>query len=328
MMTRAVLLALSLTLAGCNSGGPSVSGSADEGARSSSGLSSLWERTRALGVDQTKTTDMPAFGIIADAFLQDASAKGLVPARVRIGSMLQVDGKVMRLDQLVAHDAAERLGTPPQTKQPVSLDEMHYQYATPLLIALAPLNGWEVEPMDDRKVDPAFDTPFFNQNRAPPRYNPEMHQRYMEMLSIAAIYSNDVFSRIAKSLGGIRLADPDDARQRVLASFQALPPGQLKALLTAAANQVAAGTFNTDLTNSGNVHFVNSAAGDFVGDPRGITWTRAGGIWFGDGRLAGQSVNFKLVSTSTLAQRQAQSGTQGTDTDASVRGTSSVGPGR
>lgn len=332
ILTRTVLAtATALTLAACNAAGPSVSGSADEGASSQNGVSSLWERVRGLGVDQSKTTDMPALGLIADAFLKDAGARGVVPARVRTSSMFEVGGKVLRLDQAVDHDVSRFGGAfPPEFQKLTLLDAAHANYAEPILIALAPLNGWEVEPEDDRKLDPVFDNPFFNRNprRALPRYKPQMHLRYMEMLSIAAIYTNDVFARIAQTLGGVRLADPDDAHNHALAAYQAIPAADLKSMLARAGQQAGSGRFNTDLASANSVHFVHSTAGDFVGDPRGLTWTRAGGTWFGDGRLNGQSVNFRLVSTLTLAQRQAQSGTTSNSADARVGGTANVGPGR
>ena len=320
----AVLMALSA----CNAAGPSVSGSADESVSSHTGASSLWERVRGLGVDQSRTTDMPALGLIADAFLTDNAVTGAIPARIRISSMFEVNGSVMRLDQLVEHDLKFRTVPGPTNPGKSPLDGQHRGYAVPILVALAPLNGWEVEPQDDRRVDPAFDTPFFNRNRPPPRYRPEMHLRYMEMLSIAAIYTNAVFARIGKTLGDVRLADPDDARNRVITAYQAIPPAELRAMLADAARQIGTGNFNTDLTGSNNVHFVHSTSGDFVGDARGMTWTRAGGTWFGDGRLNGQTVSLKLFSTQTLAQRQAQTGTTSTQADAKVGGTSNVAPGR
>lgn len=318
-------------MAGCNAGGPSVSGSADESASSQSGSSSLWERVRGLVVEETKTIDMPALGLIADAFLQDASARGVIPVRIGHAAMFEIDGKVPRLDEFIAYEQGspfKAMINSPEMQKLTPLDPDHLNYAMPVLIALAPRGGWEVQALDDRKVDPAFDTPFFNRHRPPPRYDPVMHQRYMEMLSIASIYTNDVFALIGKSLGGARLADPDEAGKRVLAAYQAVSPATLKTLLANAAKKVAEGRFNTDLTGSNNIHFMHSVTGDFVGDARGVTWTRAGGTWFGDGRLNGQLVSFKLASTSSLSQRQAQSGTSSTQSDARVGGTANVGPAR
>jgi hypothetical protein len=69
-------------------------------------------------------------------------------------------------------------------------------YAAPVLLALFPRKGWEVHATDDRHVDPRFDTPFFNRNRPPPKYDEELHLRYMEALAISAIYTNAVFAAI------------------------------------------------------------------------------------------------------------------------------------
>jgi hypothetical protein len=94
----------------------------------------------------------------------------------------------------------------------------------------------------------------------------------MEMLAISAIYTNTVFALIDSELGSSRLSDPDAARRQVLITFQAIPVDTLKAALAEAANQVVGGRFSTDLTGSGNIHFTHIPAGDFVADPRGLTW--------------------------------------------------------
>lgn len=103
--------------------------------------------------------------------------------------------------------------------------------------------------------------------------------------------------------------------------------GALAAALKRASGQVSGGRFTTDLTGSGNVHFTHAPAGDFVGDARGVTWTKAGGVWFDDSRSAGQSVNFRLASTSSFAQSRSQSGNEGTSAGAQVEGSGSVAAG-
>ena len=114
----------------------------------------------------------------------------------------------------------------------------------------------------------------------------------------------------------------------MLAVYQSIPGADLKRALDAASGQVIGGDFTTDLTGSGNVHFTHRPAGDFVGDARGVTWTKAGGPWFGDGRIAGRAINFRLASTSSLGQSQSQSGNQGTSAGAEVQGTGGIGAGR
>lgn len=328
-MTRyAALLALPLALAGCNGGGPSVSGSVDEGARSSSGLSSLWERVRGLTVEETKTVDMPALALMADAFQANLMGERLQPVAGRILMAREDDGTILTLDRQSAHQEgvfSEDFSTVPADVRAAAGSPAHLAYELPILVALTARKGWEVNAV---RPDPAFDTPFFRANRHGPEYDADLHRRYMEMLAASAIYSNDVFAVISRQLGGVRLTDPDAAQARVLAAYHAIPPEQLRAMLGAAVTKVTQGRFTTDLTGSGNVHFTHSSAGDFVADARGTTWTRAGGVWFGDGRVNGQSVNFKLASTASQSQRQAQSGTQGTEADAKVGGTANVGPAR
>lgn len=325
--------ALAVALAACSGGGPSVSGSASESAESSSGLSSLWERVKSLGIETGKTYEMPALGLMADAFLQDLSKRELEPDDLAQIFLAPREGGRPRLDTAVV-DAIEptRKGLSQVEAQKLRkitpLDAEHMVYAAPITIALQPRKGWEVQAMDDRVVDPRFDTPFFRQNRPAPTYNEELHVRYMEMLAISTMYTNAVFGMIDEELGTSRLADPDAATQQILLTFQKIPVATLKSLLQNAAQQVSSGRFNTDLTGSGNIHFENSRAGDFVADPRGVTWTKAGGIWFGDGRINGQNVTLRLASTSSLSQRQAQSGTQGSNSGAKVEGSGSVGPGR
>ncbi|MFY0108239.1 hypothetical protein ABTP98_19385, partial [Acinetobacter baumannii] len=94
-------------------------------------------------------------------------------------------------------------------------------------------------------------TPFFRKHRRPCRNDEQAHIRYMELLAVSAIYTNDVFALLGEQLAGTRLADPDEAQRRVIAAFQAIPAGTLAAALKRASDQVVGGSFTTDLTGSG-----------------------------------------------------------------------------
>jgi hypothetical protein len=324
---------LVLMLTACGGGGSSVSGSASETAGSSSGLSSLWERVKSLGIETGKTYEMPALGIMADAFMSDTNSRHVAPDAIPQLVMQRREGGIPRFDQaidgLIEPTRKEVAAVPPAELAKVTpLDAAHMIYAGPIVVAMQPRKGWEVDAMKPPPIPAALDTPFFRAHRQPSTYDEDIHVRYMEMLAISAIYANTVFGMIDEKMGTARLADPDAARQQVLTAFQAIPAPMLKAALADAARQVSGGNFSTDLTGSGNIHFTHTPAGDFVADPRGLTWTKAGGVWFGDGRINGQTINLRLASTSSLSQRQAQSGTQGTNADAKVEGTGNVGPGK
>ncbi|WP_374942975.1 hypothetical protein [Sphingomonas sp.] len=324
---------LGLALSGCNSGGASVFGSGSESAGSSSGLSDLWEKVKSLGVETGKTYEMPAVGIMADAFLTDTNARRVnldaVPQLVMQRQGNDIPRFDRAIDGLIEPTRKEVATVPPAELAKVTpLDAAHMIYAGPIVVAMQPRKGWEVNAMRPMALPPEMDTPFFRRNRPRSNYDEQLHVRYMEMLAISAIYTNTVFGLIDKELGTSRLADPDAARRQVLVAFQSISADTLKAALTDATGQVVGGDFTTDLTGSGNIHFTHTPAGDFVADPRGLTWTKAGGIWFGDGRINGQAVNLRLASTASLSQRQAQSGTQGTNADAKVEGSGNIGPGR
>lgn len=207
-------------------------------------------------------------------------------------------------------------------------DAEHALYTIPIVLALSPRKGWEVEAIDDRNVPPEFDTPFFRKNRPKSNYDEELHILYMDMLATSAIYTNDVFTLISAELDGVTLNDPDAAKKRVIEIYNKIPAEQLKALLTAANERVQRGKYSTDLTGSGNIHFSHSMGGDFVADARGVTWTKSGGLWFGDGKINGKQVNFKLTSTASLNQKQSETGTIGTDAKSKVDGSSTVGTGK
>lgn len=321
-------LALGLVLAGCSGGGSSVSGTASESARSHSGLSGLWERVRGLTVDTGKSVEMPALGLIADAFASNETERRFASM---VGEVLvehadnqpvpPLDRQVEIQQQLLAAHWKDT----PADFQAISGSPAYLAYELPIIAALTARKGWEVNPQAPR---PEFDTPFFRAHGLNRPYDPALLRRYMESIAASAIYANDVFATIARQFEGVHLADPADAQARVRAAYHAIPPGQLRAMLAAAVAKVEDGRFTTDLTGSGNVHFINSAAGDFVSDARGTTWTRAGGVWFGDGRINGQAVTFRVASTASLAERQSQSGTAGADTGADVSGSGSVGPGK
>ena len=326
----ASLVAFAL-LGACSGSGSSVSGSAGESAKSESGLSSLWEKVRGITVDSGKTYEMSALGIMADAFLTDYAARGLnfdaVPqvALARVGNGIpRFDTAVLSMIDLTRQDIASQ---PAGTVAKITpLDADHMVFSGPIVVAMQSRRGWEVNPMDDRNTDPRFDTPFFRAHRRASSYDPDQHVRYMEMLAASAIYTSTVFGMIDKELGTARLADPAAAQQQVLIAFQKMPVATLSAALQDAVGQVAGGRFNTDLANSTNIHFTHSPAGDFVADPRGLTWTKAGGVWFGDGRINGQAINLRLASTASLSQRQSQTGTAGASSSSDVSGTGSVGP--
>lgn len=335
MMRRGVLAPalLGLALSGCSSGGASVSGAGSESAASSTGLSGLWERVKSLGIETGKTYEMPAVGLMADAFLGDYTARGLAPDVVPQMVLQRVDGTIRPFDGAIAamieptrkDIASQPAGT---VAKLTPLDADHMVYTGPIVVAMQARKGWEVQAIDDRVTDPRFDTPFFRAHRRPSSYDPDLHVRYMEMLAASAIYTNTVFSLIDKELGTSRLADPDAAKRQVLLAFGKIPVATLQTALRDAVGQVVTGRFSTDLTGSGNIHFTHSPAGDFVADPRGLTWTKAGGVWFGDGRISGQAISLRLASTASLSQREAQTGTQGTSADSKVEGSGSVGPGR
>ena len=323
-----VFLPFALTLAACGSGGASVGGSASESSGTNSGLSGLWERVRGTSVDESRTVEMPALGLIAEAF--SASAIGDAFG-ANSGELLVVWNDDETIDPVDLHVEGYRTSfardwerTHPPLAQ-ASGSAAHLAYAMPILAALQPRNGWEVNAMPP---DPAFDTPFFRNSSNFRSYSADQHHRYMQMLAVSAMFANDVFALIAKDLQGTSLADPDQAQARVLEAYRDIPVSTLRAMLATASDRVERGNFTTDLTGSGNVHFQHSGTGDFVADARGLTWTRAGGVWFGDSRINGQSISFRLASTASMSQREAQSGTQGTGANTRVEGSGGISVGR
>ena len=331
-MKKQLLIATSITLlASCSGGGPGVSGSADESAGSQTSSTSLWERIKRLSLSEEKTIEMSATGIIADAFNREAANRNVTVDLFQEIILIPRNGERQSMAAVLKDQAAivsKEIANSPEAHSNLIMDGNHVAYSVPLALATAPRKGWEVQVMDDRKVRPEFDTPFFNKNRKPPTYDPDLHIRYMDMLAISSVYANNVFSEIAAQMAGVTLSDPDEAQKRVLAIFQSIPADKLHAMLLDATRLVESGKYTTDLTGSGNIHFTNNTAGDFVGDARGVVWTKAGGMWFGDGKLNGQNVSFRLASTTSLNQRQAESGSTGTNADAKVNGSSNVGPSR
>lgn len=230
-MTRyAALLALPLALAGCNDGGPTVSGSADDGARSSSGQSTLWERVFGVTIDNSKTVDMPALALMADAFQANPASERMMPIASQILTAHETDGSILTLDLQAAHQEtvfSESWATVLPKVRAAAGSPAHLALELPILVALTARKGWEVNAM---APDPAFDTPFFRANRRGSEYDPELHRRYMEMLAASAIYTNDVFGVISQQLGGRARHDLDPrrwrlvwrwARQRSVGQFQA-----------------------------------------------------------------------------------------------------------
>lgn len=309
------LLTLVLLTACSSGGGAGVSGSADESSASQSGSTSLWERAKSLVSDNSKTVEMSALALMADAFTEEAASRNTDGKQYTNSVLMLYKGTRQamadRLETTLTEEARP-LYTKLQKegkKPPSRFTADHLMYSIPLVIALTPRKGWEVRPM-----------------RSQSDYDPELHGLYMGMLATSAIYANDVFGIISTELGGVTLNDPVAAKKRIIEIYNNIPPTQLKALLAAANDKVRRGNYSTDLTNSGNIHFVHQSAGDFVADARGVTWTKAGGVWFGDSRINGQQITFRLASTVSLQQRQTESGTNSQNSDAKVNGSGNVGP--
>ncbi len=334
MKKRLVSATLIVALSSCSSGGgPSVSGGASEEAGSQSGSSSAWERFKSMVFSSEKTIEMPALAIMADTFTEEAANRGYDSKQyARLVLSTWDDNKRKSIYDALEAAIAPTVKNFSESKSKGELvapfAAEHAVMTIPIVIAMSPRKGWEVQAIDDRRVDPEFDTPFFRRNRPKPTYDQELHLLYMDMLAASVIYTNDVFSLIASELDGVTLNDPDFAKKRVIDIYNKIPADQLKALLAAASERVTKGKYSTDLTGSGNIHFTNSLGGDFVADARGVTWTKSGGLWFGDGRINGKQVSFKLTSAASLNQKKSETGTTGTDAKAKVDASGTVGPGR
>jgi hypothetical protein len=325
-------MAAFLLLPACSSGGGAgVASGADESASSQSGSTSLWERTKSLFTDNSKTVEMSALGLIADSFVNDADARSVQLSAINDIFLTKVDGKNQpiypRLETLLATDPAlkdKKLIA--RLKSQTVLDVEHVVYATPIIAAIAPRKGWIVNPI---KPDPTFDTPFFRNNgRKQDPYDPDLVRAYLMMFTASAIYTNEVFAKIAQQLDGVTLADPDAANERILRAYQSIPIAELKSILKRASADAERPEFNIDLAGSHNIHFVAWPAGDFVADQKGVTWTKSGGIWFGDGKINGRQISFRLASSTSLQQRQSETGTNTQNSDAKVNGSGNVGPGK
>lgn len=302
--------ALAVLLSACSSGGgAAVGGSADESASTQQGSSSLWERAKGLVIADSKTIEMSASALIADAFIEEAHFRRFDSDQYTdFGISRGPDGDYRSLITWLELSNAKTRKTPPPKSGylGVIFDAEHLGYSVPLVLAVSPRKAWEVHP---------FPGPQFNERRV---------AIYMEMLSVSAIYANEVFSLIAAELSGVSLQDPDQAKKRVLEVYAQIPASQLRDILQRATDAVQ-GNYDVDGAGSHNIHFT-ARAGDFVGDARGMTWTKAGGTWFGDGKINGQQVSFRVESTTSLQQRQSQSGTNSQNNDAKVNGTGNIGP--
>lgn len=325
-------IAAFLLLPACSSGGGAgVAGGADESASSQSTSTSLWERTKSLFTDNSKTVEMSALVLIAESFSNDAQKRGVSISNVNDAFLTKYGGNhetlATRVERIIREDTTLKDKKYLAWLKTVSvLDVDHVIYAAAIYPSIIPRKGWEVNPL---KPDPAFDTPFFRKSgRKQDPYDPDLVRAYLTMFATSAIYTNEVFAKISQELDGITLADPDAANERILRVFQSIPIAELKGILQRASAEAERSDFNIDLAGSHNIHFVASPLGDFVADQKGITWTKSGGIWFGDGKINGQQISFRLASSTSLQQRQSETGTSTQNSDAKVNGSGNVGPGK
>lgn len=326
MKTSLVILSL-LILAGCGQQGGGVSVGAGSSTESTDESAGIIERTRSLlsGSAAAKKISMPAAGLIADTFEEYAGPLDR-DARMRF---FESSFKTLKAlngngeDIFAAHSPYEldAIMGRPWAQYPAFLkvaetfkkdengaekvkDLMHRaELIRPIQFALSPFMGWEVSPMGGKQ---------------------EVLDAYMSLLAASGMFANNVMAEIALKQSANSIKNPDEARRLIAQAYEKIPLDTLKAEWIKALKAAAKSNKSVDMTGSNNVHF-RAGAGDFVGDAHGITWTKGGQIWFGEGNLSGQKIAFSLESTLTSEIGKSQktedrSGTSSKDsTDAGTK---------
>lgn len=136
------------------------------------------------------------------------------------------------------------------------------------------------------------------------------------------VYANLILAQLYPAVGSQALADPAAAKAAVQAAWKKLPPDTILSAWKMAGDQVKGGiNFDFSSHQPAPVHFV-IGNNDFQGGPNGWKWSQNGVVWFGDGRLSGQSRDLSLESAidKSTSQTSSSGTSSGTSTEQAAGG--------
>ena len=282
MHRKILVVAIATALAGC--GNPASNGAGIE--QNSMGVldsSISWAKKLARGVAAKASMQIPAQGAIADALLDPKFLGGRIDgSRIReLSPYFEKNGLTM-----------EKVG--PGT---VDTRATGNQYFVPIAAITSAYRGWQINLMGG----------FFGKESTPQEI-----KNYLGFQEASVEYTNALFTQIAASLNndvGV-LEDPQAAKLAIQKIYTAIPKASLKAMWADAVKHAAErGGRVTDLSGTQCVDW-SADGGSYSGNPDGLTWTKSGVKWFGQGALSGKQWTIGLESSISKSTDQSSAGSE------------------
>jgi hypothetical protein len=272
---------LTLVLTGCNNG--SSSSGADQSV--SAGFDSMlgWAKKLSHIGSAKATVTEPSFALISDALLDPEFLCG----RKLDGKNGRVAGAYSGPQQYwaVMQNVEKSLATGDFGLKPCPV----VPYMAPISAITAPYYGWEVNPMSGGRGGASV-------------------TNYMEFQEAAANYTNAVFAQIASGLKDEVLKDPDAAKETIQKRFLAIPPENLERLWDESVKKAIQPQHRTlDMATGRGVGWTTNGS-SFNGDTGGMTWTKSGVVWLGQGKIDGKEYTVGLESVMSASTEKSESG--------------------
>jgi hypothetical protein len=145
-----------------------------------------------------------------------------------------------------------------------------------------------------------------------PEATPREKAAYLGFQEASAEYTNALFTQIAIQLNddvGV-LEDPETAKQEIQRIYKSIPKATLKKLWSDSVEHAAdRGGRVIDLAASKGVDW-SADGGSYSGNADGLTWTKSGVVWFGQGALSGKQWAIGLESSISKSTDKSSGGSE------------------
>jgi len=246
-----------------------------------------WTKKLVRGWTAKASLQIPAQGVIADALLDPQFVGG----RLEGGMMREASTYLTKMGDFKTV-FGEKLGPAAES------DDKEAPFLVPVAAVTQAYRGWQINLLGG-----------FGESIA----TSKEQQFYLAYQEAAVEYTNGLMTEIATQLNedvGV-LEDPVTAKAEVQRIYKSIPKSTLKKLWTDAVVGAAnRGGRIIDLAGSNGVDW-SADGGSYSGNADGLTWTKAGVPWFGQGALSGKQWTIGLESSIAKSTDKSSGGSEG-----------------
>lgn len=303
MKQKILIAVLAALLAAC--GNPTAnSAGTDQSNQSSIDSTFAWTKKLVRGWTAKATLTIPAQGAIADALLDQKFLGGrldggllreVAPMTVKMGGFKTVF--VEKFGPTAKNAAADAEDT----------------WLAPVAAVTHAYRGWQIDLIGG-----------FGDKEATPKEK-EFYLGYQEA---SVEYTNALFTQIATRLNddvGV-LEDPETAKIEIQRIYKSIPKSVLKKLWVNSVEHAAErGGRTVDLSGSQGVDW-SADGGSYSGNADGLTWTKAGVAWFGQGALSGKQWSIGLESSISKSTDKSSGGSESVKSGTSEKSSAGAQP--